>query len=122
MPFSIQSKIFPKLKALILQMMYQNILEGSGFTVKKWPNDSFPVQSEIFPKVMGSNFKSEVSKCSGRFRLYCREKIPKFSIYGHVFNSQKLTSIFDILENNLNSLFSISNHKNSNNFFYNNIL
>ena len=31
--FSVQSKIFPKLKAQILQMRYQNVQKGSGFTV-----------------------------------------------------------------------------------------
>ena len=31
--FSVQSKIFPKLKAHILQMRHQNIQEGLGFTV-----------------------------------------------------------------------------------------
>ena len=33
--FSVQSKIFPKLKAQILQMRYQNVQEGSSFTVKR---------------------------------------------------------------------------------------
>ena len=30
--FSVQSKIFPKLKAQIFQMRYQNVQEGSSFT------------------------------------------------------------------------------------------
>ena len=33
--FSVQSKIFPKLKVQILQISYQNVQEGSGFTVEK---------------------------------------------------------------------------------------
>ena len=33
--FLVQSKIFPKLKAQILQMRYQNIKKGSGFTVER---------------------------------------------------------------------------------------
>ena len=33
--FSVQSKIFPKLKAQILQIRYQNVQEGSGFTVEE---------------------------------------------------------------------------------------
>ena len=33
--FTVQSKIFPKLKAQIWQMRYQNIQEGSGFTVER---------------------------------------------------------------------------------------
>ena len=32
--FSVQSKTVPKLKAQILQMGYQNVPEGSGFTVE----------------------------------------------------------------------------------------
>ena len=32
--FSIQSKIFPKLKAHILQMRCQNVQEGSNITVE----------------------------------------------------------------------------------------
>ena len=34
-PFSVQSKIFRKLKAQILQMRYQNVQEGSSFTVER---------------------------------------------------------------------------------------
>ena len=49
-PFSVQSNLFPKLKAQILQIRYQNVHEGSSFTAE-------------------------------------RKKI--FSIYHHVFNSQK---------------------------------
>ena len=33
--FSVQSKMFPKLKAQILQMRYQNVSESSGSTVEK---------------------------------------------------------------------------------------
>ena len=33
--FSVQCNIFPKLKAQILQMRYQNVYEGSGFTTEK---------------------------------------------------------------------------------------
>ena len=33
--FSVQGKIYSKLKAQILQMRYQNVLEGSGFTVER---------------------------------------------------------------------------------------
>ena len=33
--FSVQSKLFPKLKAQILQMRYQNVQKGSSFTAKR---------------------------------------------------------------------------------------
>ena len=33
--FSVQSKIFPKLKAQILQMRYQNVQEGTSFTSER---------------------------------------------------------------------------------------
>ena len=33
-PFSVQSKIFPKLKVQILQMWYQNAQEGSSFAAE----------------------------------------------------------------------------------------
>ena len=33
--FSVQSKIFPKLKAQILQMRFKNVQEGSSFTVER---------------------------------------------------------------------------------------
>ena len=33
--FPLQSKIFPKLKAQMLQMRYQNVQEGSSFTAEK---------------------------------------------------------------------------------------
>ena len=33
--FSVQSKVFPKLKAQILEIGYQNVQEGLGFTAKK---------------------------------------------------------------------------------------
>ena len=33
--FSVQSKIFPKLKYQILQMRYQNVQEGSSFTEER---------------------------------------------------------------------------------------
>ena len=34
-PFSVQSRIFPKLRAQILQMRYQLILKGSGFPAER---------------------------------------------------------------------------------------
>ena len=33
--FSVQCKIFPKLKVKILQMRYQNVQEGSSFTAER---------------------------------------------------------------------------------------
>ena len=33
--FQVQSKIFPKLKSQILQMRYQHVPAGSGFTVER---------------------------------------------------------------------------------------
>ena len=33
--FSVQSKIFPKTKAQILQMRYQNVKEGSSFSAER---------------------------------------------------------------------------------------
>ena len=33
--FSVQGNIFSKLKTQILQMRYQNVLQGSGFTVER---------------------------------------------------------------------------------------
>ena len=33
--FSVQSKMIPKLKAQILQVRYQNVSAGSGFTVER---------------------------------------------------------------------------------------
>ena len=33
--FSVQSKIFTKLKAQIIQMRYQNVQEGSSFTAER---------------------------------------------------------------------------------------
>ena len=43
--FSVQSKIFPKLKAQILQMRYQNVQEGSSFTVKRKKSENFNLSS-----------------------------------------------------------------------------
>ena len=41
--FSVQSKIFPNLKAQILQMRYQNIQEGSGFILERKKNLKFSI-------------------------------------------------------------------------------
>ena len=45
--YSVQSKIFPKLKAQILQMRYQNFEEGSSFTTEK-KNVKFSICHHVF--------------------------------------------------------------------------
>ena len=39
--FSVQSKIFPKLKAQILQVRYQNVQNGSNFTIERKKSENF---------------------------------------------------------------------------------
>ena len=43
--FSVQCKIFPKLKAPIFQMRYQNVQEGSSFTVERKNCENFNLSS-----------------------------------------------------------------------------
>ena len=48
MTFSVQSEIFPNLKVRILQMSYQNVKEGSGFTVERKNSEVFISQKLYF--------------------------------------------------------------------------
>ena len=43
--FSVQSKIFPKRKAQILQMRYRNVQEGSSFTAERKNCEIFNISS-----------------------------------------------------------------------------
>ena len=52
--FSVQSKIFPRLKAQILQMGYQNIQVGLGFTVEGI--NLWKFQSIMFSSVKNRHF------------------------------------------------------------------
>ena len=46
--FSVQSKKFPKLKAQILQIRYQNLQEDSSFTVERKKNVKFSIYHHVF--------------------------------------------------------------------------
>ena len=68
MSFSVQSEIFPRLKAQILQIRYQNILEGLGFTVERKNRIiiSIIIFSEIlsFLNGLNHNFPFDICFCN----------------------------------------------------------
>ena len=46
--FLVHSKIFPKLNVQILQIRYQNVQEGSSFTVKREKKSEISVYHHVF--------------------------------------------------------------------------
>ena len=50
--FSVQSKIFPKIKAKIFQIRYQNVQEGSSFSVERKNSEIFNVSCFYQSKII----------------------------------------------------------------------